>query len=98
VRRLKGAGRPIIPEEERAELLAALEMVDFVCAFDQDTPLETILRIRPDILVKGADWGPNEIVGRDEVEGWGGRVVALPLLEGQSTTGIIQRVISKYAR
>jgi len=94
--RIKGPGRPILGEEERAELLAGLEMVDFVCKFDEDTPLEAILKIHPDVLVKGADWGLDGIVGRAEVEGWGGKVVALPLLEGQSTTGIIERVVARY--
>ena len=94
--RIKGPGRPILGEEERAELLAGLEMVDFVCTFDEDTPLEAILKIHPDVLVKGADWGLDGIVGRAEVEGWGGKVVALPLLEGQSTTGIIERVVARY--
>lgn len=96
VRRMKGEPRPIFPESERAELLSALEMVDFVCAFHEDTPLEAILKIRPDVLVKGADWGIDGIVGRAEVEGWGGKVVALPLVEGQSTTGIIDRVLARY--
>jgi len=92
VRRLKGTSRPIFPEAERAEILSALDMVDFVCTFDEDTPLETILSIRPDVLVKGADWTSN-IVGQKEVEGWGGRVEALPLVDGQSTTGVIDRVM-----
>jgi D-beta-D-heptose 7-phosphate kinase/D-beta-D-heptose 1-phosphate adenosyltransferase len=92
VRRMKGPDRPVFPESERGEILSALSMVDFVCTFDEDTPLETILEIRPDILVKGADWTDN-IVGSREVEGWGGKVVALPLVEGQSTTGIIERVL-----
>jgi len=91
VRRLKGPGRPVFPEAERAELLRALHMVDYVCAFDEDTPLETILIVHPDILVKGADWTAN-IVGQREVEGWGGKVEALPLVAGQSTTGVIERV------
>jgi D-beta-D-heptose 7-phosphate kinase/D-beta-D-heptose 1-phosphate adenosyltransferase len=95
VRRLKGVNRPIIPEQERAELLAGFEMVDFVCIFDEDTPLETILRIHPLILVKGADWTAN-IVGQTEVEGWGGKVVPLPLVAGQSTTNIVERVIARY--
>jgi rfaE bifunctional protein nucleotidyltransferase chain/domain len=95
VRRLKGANRPIIPEQERAELLAGFEMVDFVCIFDEDTPLEAILRIRPLILVKGADWTAN-IVGQTEVEGWGGSVLPLPLVPGQSTTNIVERVITRY--
>ena len=96
VQRLKGRNRPIVPEEERAELLAGLEMVDAVCLFDQDTPLETILKIRPDVLVKGGDWGLEHIVGRAEVEGWGGQVLALPVLENHSTSGIIERVLARY--
>ena len=92
---LKGSKRPIISESERAELLDAFEMVDFVCTFDEDTPLEAILRIHPDVLVKGADWTAN-IVGQKEVESWGGKVVALALLDGHSTTGIIDRVIARY--
>ena len=96
VRRLKGPGRPIFDEAERAELLGALEMVDFVCTFSEDTPLEAILKIRPDVLVKGADWGIDEIVGRVEVESWGGRVVAVPLVGGKSTTGIVERVLTRY--
>jgi rfaE bifunctional protein nucleotidyltransferase chain/domain len=94
--RMKGSDRPIVPERERAELLAGLEMVDFVCSFDEDTPLEAILKIRPDILVKGADWGIDGIVGRAEVEGWGGKVIALPLVNGKSTTGIVERVLARY--
>jgi rfaE bifunctional protein nucleotidyltransferase chain/domain len=92
VRRLKGADRPVFPEEERAEILRALEVVDYVCTFDEDTPLETILTIHPDVLVKGSDWAHN-IVGQKEVEGWGGRVESLPLIAGQSTTGVIDRVL-----
>jgi D-beta-D-heptose 7-phosphate kinase/D-beta-D-heptose 1-phosphate adenosyltransferase len=95
VARIKGINRPIIPERERAELLDGMEMVDFVCLFDEETPLEAILSIRPDILVKGADWTSN-IVGQAEVEGWGGTVVGLPLVEGRSTTGIIERVVARY--
>jgi D-beta-D-heptose 7-phosphate kinase/D-beta-D-heptose 1-phosphate adenosyltransferase len=95
VSRLKGPERPIIPENERAELLAGLEMVDLVCTFDEDTPLESILQIRPDVLVKGADWTAN-IVGQKEVELWGGKVIALPLVEGRSTTGIVERVRARY--
>src|SRR5262245_24046405 len=96
VRRLKGPGRPIFDEAERAELLGALEMVDFVCTFSEDTPLEAILKIRPDVLVKGADWGMDGIVGRAEVESWGGKVVAVPLVGGKSTTGIVERVLTRY--
>jgi D-beta-D-heptose 7-phosphate kinase/D-beta-D-heptose 1-phosphate adenosyltransferase len=96
VRRLKGPTRPIFSEEERGQILAALEMVDFVCVFDEDTPLEAILAIRPDILVKGADWGPTDIVGRKEVEGWGGKVTSIALTAGKSTTGVIERVLSRH--
>jgi D-beta-D-heptose 7-phosphate kinase/D-beta-D-heptose 1-phosphate adenosyltransferase len=96
VRRFKGPRRPITPEQERGELLAGLEMVDFVCMFDEDTPLEAILKIRPDVLVKGADWGMEGIVGRHEVESWGGRVVAMPLVEGHSTTSIVESVLARY--
>ena len=94
VRRLKGPNRPVFPENERGEILSALDMVDYVCTFDEDTPLEAILAIRPDVLVKGADWADN-IVGSSEVEGWGGKVIALPLVEGLSTTGIIERVLHR---
>jgi D-beta-D-heptose 7-phosphate kinase/D-beta-D-heptose 1-phosphate adenosyltransferase len=96
VDRLKGPNRPIIPEDERAELLAGLEMVDFVCVFTQDTPLEAIMEIHPDVLVKGADWGMDGIVGRAEVEAWGGMVAVVPLVEGKSTTGIVERVLGRY--
>ena len=92
VMRLKGPNRPVFPEQERAEILSSLDMVDYVTTFDEDTPLEAILEIRPDVLVKGADWTDN-IVGSREVEGWGGKVIALPLVAGQSTTGIIERVL-----
>jgi D-beta-D-heptose 7-phosphate kinase/D-beta-D-heptose 1-phosphate adenosyltransferase len=93
--RIKGPTRPIIPQQERAELLDGMEMVDFVCWFQDDTPLQAILTIHPDILVKGADWTDN-IVGQREVEGWGGRVFGLPLVEGHSTTGIVDRVLARY--
>jgi rfaE bifunctional protein nucleotidyltransferase chain/domain len=95
VARLKGPNRPICPESERAEVLDSMEMIDFVCVFDEDTPLEAILQIRPDVLVKGADWTSN-IVGQAEVESWGGTVAALPLIEGHSTTAIIERVLARY--
>lgn len=98
IARMKGPNRPILPESERAELLAGLEMIGFVCSFDEDTPIRAILQIRPDVLVKGADWGLDAIAGRTEVEGWGGKVVTLPLLEGQSTTGIVDRVVARYGR
>ena len=88
----KGAMRPINPERERAEVLGALAVVDAVVIFDEQTPQEIIGRIQPDVLVKGADWGPDDIVGRDIVEGRGGRVVRVDLAPGFSTTKLIERI------
>jgi rfaE bifunctional protein nucleotidyltransferase chain/domain len=92
VRALKGAGRPVLNESERAELLAALSAVDFVTVFDEDSPRKLISEVLPDVLVKGGDYELGEIHGREEVEAAGGRVLALPFVEGASTTGIIERV------
>jgi rfaE bifunctional protein nucleotidyltransferase chain/domain len=92
VRANKGPARPINPELERAELLASLACVDAVVIFDEDTPHEIVGRIQPDILVKGADWGPDNIVGRDIVEARGGRVVRMGLEPGFSTTELIRKV------
>ena len=92
VRRNKGPARPITPERERAEILAGLDMVDAVVLFDEDTPADVIRAVQPDILVKGADWPADQIVGRDTVEARGGRVVRVPLEEGYSTTGIVERI------
>jgi D-beta-D-heptose 7-phosphate kinase/D-beta-D-heptose 1-phosphate adenosyltransferase len=92
VRTNKGPDRPITHEAERAEVLAALECVDAVAIFDEDTPAAIIKRISPDVLVKGADWGPDNIVGRDTVEARGGRVVRMELSKGYSTTELIRRV------
>ena len=92
VRANKGPERPITRENERAEILLALECVDAVAIFDEDTPAEIIEQIQPDVLVKGADWGPDNIIGRDTVEARGGRVVRMPLLEGYSTTELLRRV------
>lgn len=86
----KGADRPLVAEAERARVLAALEAVDCVVVFDQDTPLELIRHLRPDVLVKGADYERRAIVGADDVEGWGGKVVRVPLVPGQSTTGLLE--------
>jgi D-glycero-beta-D-manno-heptose 1-phosphate adenylyltransferase len=90
----KAPDRPINSENERAEVLAALASVDAVVIFDEDTPHEIIAALQPDILVKGADWGENEIVGRDVVEARGGKVVRIALAEGYSTTNIIERIRS----
>ncbi len=92
VRRLKGAGRPIRTEIDRAYVLAALASVDAIVVFEQDTPLELIRYLHPDVLVKGGDYTPDSIVGCDDVEGWGGEVVVVPLNVGQSTTSIIERL------
>ena len=92
VRRNKGPGRPVNPEGERAEVLLALACVDVVVVFEEPTPYEVISRLQPDILVKGEDWGPDAIVGRDIVEARGGKVVRLPLEAGLSTTELIRRV------
>ena len=88
----KAPDRPINPEHERAEILEALAAVDAVVIFDEETPHNLIAALQPDILVKGADWGEHNIVGRDVVEARGGKVVRLPLAEGYSTTKIIERV------
>jgi rfaE bifunctional protein nucleotidyltransferase chain/domain len=92
VRRNKGDGRPVTPERERAELIAALACVDAVTVFEEDTPAEVIRAIQPDVLVKGADWAADRIVGRDTVEAHGGRVVRVAVEEGYSTTAILQRI------
>jgi D-beta-D-heptose 7-phosphate kinase/D-beta-D-heptose 1-phosphate adenosyltransferase len=90
---LKGPGRPLVPEQERAEVLAALAAVDAVTIFDEPTPRDLVAALLPDILVKGGDWGENEIVGREEVEAIGGRVVRLALVEGYSTSQLIAKIV-----
>jgi len=92
VRVLKGEGRPILNEQERAEVVAALEAVDYVIIFDEETPRELIAELLPDVLVKGGDWPLDEIVGRQEVEAAGGKVLSLPYVEGSSSTDIIERI------
>jgi len=93
VRRLsKGPGRPIVKAADRAIVMAALGCVDYVTVFGEETPLETIRLLKPDILVKGADWGANAIVGGEEVRSWGGRVVRVKLRGGYSTTRIVERI------
>ena len=95
VRRLKGDGRPLVAEGERAEVLAALAAVDAVTIFAEATPRELIAALLPDVLVKGGDWGPDQIVGREEVEAAGGRVVVVPYLEGFSTSALIAKIAGK---
>ncbi len=92
VRAYKGPGRPINPEQERAELLLGLDSVDAAVIFDEETPHAIISRIQPDVLVKGADWGPDHIVGRDVVEARGGRVVRVELAPGFSSTTLVEKV------
>jgi D-beta-D-heptose 7-phosphate kinase/D-beta-D-heptose 1-phosphate adenosyltransferase len=92
VRMLKGEGRPVLPEAERAEALLALEAVDAVIVYDEDTPRETISALLPDVLVKGADWAEGAIVGRADVLAAGGRVVRVPLVAGRSSSEVLGRI------
>ncbi len=94
VRALKGALRPFVPEEERAEVVAALESVDFVVIFNELDPLHVITELQPEVLVKGGDWSVDTIVGKDVVERGGGKVISLPFVEGVSTTTIINRILA----
>jgi len=88
----KGPDRPVVPEAERARLVAALAAVDCVVLFAEDTPLELIRTLKPDVLVKGADYAPEAIVGAQDVQGWGGRVVRVPLVQDKSTTGLLTKL------
>jgi D-beta-D-heptose 7-phosphate kinase/D-beta-D-heptose 1-phosphate adenosyltransferase len=92
IRGLKGAGRPVVPEAERAEALLALEAVDRVVLYDEPTPLGAITTLLPDVLVKGADWAADQVVGRAEVEAAGGRLVRVALVSGHSTSAIVDRI------
>ena len=92
VRQLKGEGRPVVPEHERAEILAALECVDAVVIFNEPTPREVVARLLPDVLVKGGDWPRDQIAGREEVEAAGGRVVLVPVSPGHSTSEILRKI------
>ncbi|MCX8043611.1 MAG: D-glycero-beta-D-manno-heptose 1-phosphate adenylyltransferase [Desulfobacterota bacterium] len=92
VRGLKGTERPIVPQEQRARVIAALESVDYVVIFEESDPLSIITELKPDVLVKGGDWTPDTIIGRDVVEQAGGRVFAIPLMDGVSTSDIIARI------
>ena len=95
VSKLKGRGRPLVPVEERMEVLAALRVVDFVVSFAEETPARIIRELVPDILVKGGDWPIERIVGRDTVESAGGRVLSLPFARGYSTTSLIDRIVER---
>jgi len=96
VRSIKGPMRPIVPEAERAEVVASLDSVDYVTIFDELTPLELIEFLQPDVIVKGGDWAEKDIVGAETVRKWGGRVAIMPEIEGASTTNIIDKVLQVY--
>ncbi len=96
-RRIKGEARPIVPQEDRAFLLAHLSPVDYVVLFDEDTPLTLITALVPDVLVKGADWKIDEIVGKEVVEQHGGRVATISYVPNRSTTGIIERILERFS-
>ena len=98
IRVIKGEKRPIVPQSERAEVLAALSMVDYVTIFEEDDPHHVIAELMPDVLVKGGDWAVDEIIGRDIVEADGGHVYSIPYIEGSSTTNIIETVLERYGR
>ena len=93
VRKIKGESRPIFPLEERLEVLEAIEDIDYLISFAEETPQRVIAALLPDVLVKGGDWAPEEVVGKREVEEAGGKVVIIPYLEGRSTSEIIDRII-----
>lgn len=96
IRRIKGKGRPIVSENNRLHLIAALESVDFAVLFNEDTPLNTIKKLRPDILIKGADWKNKGIVGADFIKSYGGRVTTIKLVKGLSTTNLIKIIAKSY--
>ena len=98
VRAIKGKLRPLLPQGERAELLAALEMVDYVVIFDEHDPARIIRELQPQVLVKGGDWAADKIIGRDIVEAAGGSVVLIPPIEGASTTDIIGKIVARYGK
>ncbi len=98
VRSLKGTKRPLTPENERADIVAALESVDYVTIFPELTPLELIEYLKPDVLVKGGDWKEEQVVGRKSVEKWGGRIIIIPEIKGSSTTNIVEKIIEVYGK
>jgi D-beta-D-heptose 7-phosphate kinase/D-beta-D-heptose 1-phosphate adenosyltransferase len=96
IRRLKGENRPLIGQEERAHILAALNCIDYLVIFDEDTPLELIETLRPDILVKGGDYAPEDVVGKQLVEAYGGRLELITFVDGKSTTNIIEKILQQF--
>lgn len=95
VQKLKGPDRPIFPLEERMEVLEAIDTVDYIVPFHEPTPLELILQLRPDILIKGGDWEPDQVIGKKEVESWGGKVIHFPYIAGHSTTSLVSMLREK---
>jgi D-beta-D-heptose 7-phosphate kinase/D-beta-D-heptose 1-phosphate adenosyltransferase len=98
VRGMKGPNRPILPEEERAEILSSLECVSYITIFDESTPLELISTLQPHVLVKGGDWTKESTVGKEVVERLGGEVVILPFVEGSSTSNLIETILKRYEK
>ena len=98
VRGNKGPERPLVPQQDRAEVLAALASVDYVAIFDEPTPRELIARVLPSVLVKGADWALDQVAGREEVEAAGGQVISIPLVQGYSTTSLLEKIRNAAAR
>jgi D-beta-D-heptose 7-phosphate kinase/D-beta-D-heptose 1-phosphate adenosyltransferase len=98
VRTIKGEKRPLIPENERAEMVASLASVDYVTIFHESTPLELIEYLQPHVIVKGGDWGEEDVVGRESVKKWGGIVVIVPEIRGASTTNIVDKIVKVYGK
>ncbi len=98
VRRIKGPLKPLLPLEERAEMLLALSCVDYATFFEEENPYNVIKILRPDVLVKGGDWAIDKIIGGDLVQSWGGKVLNIPVVEGRSTTNLIQMVRDRYGK
>jgi D-beta-D-heptose 7-phosphate kinase/D-beta-D-heptose 1-phosphate adenosyltransferase len=96
VRTLKGEKRPLVGEQERAEILAALEFVDYVTIFSELTPRELINLLQPNILIKGGDWPEEKVIGREEIKKWGGKVIIIPQIAGKSTTNIVEKITTLY--
>jgi len=97
VKKIKGEKRPLVPQEDRAEIMAALEFIDFVTIFDETTPLELINLLKPDVLIKGGDWAEDKVVGRDEIKKWGGKLTLIPEINGKSTTSIVDKIRQVYS-
>jgi rfaE bifunctional protein nucleotidyltransferase chain/domain len=97
VRKIKGPSRPVFPLEERFEVLGAIEYIDYLTSFSEETPQKIIAALLPDVLVKGGDWPPDQVVGKKEVEAAGGRVVLVPYLKGHSSSSIIKKILRNFS-